>query len=221
MKYLILGAAIAASTTFASVASAADVPVSPTYQLKRQQVQVFNWTGFYGGVHIGYGFGETKDAVFTGLGINTNGFVGGLQAGYISDMGIWAVGLEADISFGTLGGDANFFGIDAEHKYKYESSVRGLIGIPMNNGRLLPYVTAGVAFAKAELRIPTFGLISKDNYTGVIAGLGIRGALTNNLSWDVGYLYTDYGSQSAFGFANAVDAHNHKLRIGLKYRFGT
>lgn len=216
MRTMILASAIAvAFLAGAPAVSASDTPIKgPTYK-----TSVYNWTGLYGGVHAGYGFGQTKDNVFGGVDIDTTGFIGGVQFSYLSDMSIWVFGIEADIALGNRSGETNFFGATFKHTYKHESTVRAIFGIPMNNGRLLPYGTIGVAFAKTQLDIAPFGLTSKDNYTGISWGAGVRWAYTDNVSIDLSYIVNDYGSQAAFGFPNAADAQTQTLKLAVNYRF--
>jgi outer membrane immunogenic protein len=100
----VAGSAMAADLPYRKAPPPAYVPPAP----------VFNWTGLYGGVNIGYGFGNND--VDNGLGVpvgvavglapalpwtlnnNLNGVVGGGQVGYNFQFNPWlVVGLEADI----------------------------------------------------------------------------------------------------------------------------
>jgi len=88
----------------------------------------FSWTGFYAGIHAGYGSGDgnaaavnpaallplfpgvnnltsTASAPFT-LGVEQSGWLGGLQAGYNWQSGRTLVGIEADVSIAGIGGQA-------------------------------------------------------------------------------------------------------------------
>ncbi|MFK4512390.1 outer membrane beta-barrel protein [Bradyrhizobium daqingense] len=90
---------------------------------------VFSWTGFYAGVHAGYGTGDgnaasvdpsallalfpgvnnatsTASAPFT-LGVGQSGWLGGLQAGYNWQAGHMVAGVEADVSVSGIGGRAS------------------------------------------------------------------------------------------------------------------
>ena len=77
----------------------------------------YNWTGFYIGGHVGYGFGGQTEPAFgfsdpAGAGIGTfyqaggisiasyptEGILGGLQAGYNYQLAKWVFGFEADWS---------------------------------------------------------------------------------------------------------------------------
>ena len=69
----------------------------------------YNWTGFYLGGNVGYGFGQSRTDVFfsdagtgtpllaTGSSSKFNGVLGGAQTGYNWQAGYWLLGLEVDI----------------------------------------------------------------------------------------------------------------------------
>ena len=86
------------SLAVASSASAGDIaqPSPPA--------AIWNWSGIYIGAHGGYGWGRDpfSDVVFSGKaplnGVNSNGFVGGFQAGANWQYGAWVSGLEIDLS---------------------------------------------------------------------------------------------------------------------------
>lgn len=75
-------------------------------------VALYNWSGFYVGGNIGYGWGRFSDDA--GAGTNPNGVIGGGQIGYNWPINSLVLGLEADIqasgqrstSTGTIGGVA-------------------------------------------------------------------------------------------------------------------
>lgn len=116
-----LWAAALISILFTGVASAADMPLKAA---PRAVAAVYDWTGFYVGGNVGYGWGEgtspsisTVDpggasgvgaflspAGFPGFvsgniypGLNPSGVFGGLQIGYDKQFGNWVLGVVADI----------------------------------------------------------------------------------------------------------------------------
>ena len=91
MKRLFLSGIALAMLAVSAPAIAADMPSrSPVY--KAAPLPIFNWTGFYAGVHAGYGWGDSEN-------LSPNGWFGGGQVGYNWQFTpSWVFGLEADLS---------------------------------------------------------------------------------------------------------------------------
>lgn len=231
-----------------------------------------NWGGFYAGINAGYGGDTfnypvsgtyadltpdsdvdptSVDAVFHQT---SSGFVGGGQVGYNYQFeGGWVVGLEADIDGsgikgetsvggGSAGGLIGGAGVNLTSKIDYLGTARVRVGYPIAEGRFLPYVTGGVAFAglktSAAVGIsdevgPLVSLAAShsSNRTGWTAGVGADYALSDNWSFRAEYLYVDLGKETL------LDTQFHALdgvvtgkiglettanivRVGLNYRFG-
>ena len=101
--------------SFAGVASGADIPV-PVYKAPPASIAAYNWSGFYGGIHAGYGWGDgkpsigiidpsgvTQTAAAAGAfplsySFDRNGYVAGGQIGFNQQINQWLWGVEADIS---------------------------------------------------------------------------------------------------------------------------
>jgi outer membrane immunogenic protein len=85
--------------------------------LAAQSASSYDWTGFYAGVHAGYGISD-MDTTFTPLpsavsffnmaptqlSREPGGIIGGAQAGYNYQTGSFVVGIEADFSGSRIGG---------------------------------------------------------------------------------------------------------------------
>jgi outer membrane immunogenic protein len=140
---------------------------------------VSNWSGFYVGGNLGYGWGNgNTDVSFllpvfaanglggindTSLGPRSKGVIGGAQAGYNWQMGSLVTGLEADIqgsgikgsaSAGNLtafGGGINTDGmvISSEPKLSWFGTVRGRLGVTVTPDLLL-YGTGGLAYGHVD-----------------------------------------------------------------------
>jgi outer membrane immunogenic protein len=138
----IRAAAGVACALFAGSAMAADLPSRKAEPVYVPPPPAFTWTGLYGGVNIGYGFGNgdqdqgalagsfaTYNAAglqngtvggFTGWGIQNNiqGVLGGGQAGYNYQFNPWLVlGLEADIQAADLHTQTNAVTGDGNRTY--------------------------------------------------------------------------------------------------------
>ncbi|HEY4139871.1 MAG TPA: porin family protein, partial [Pseudolabrys sp.] len=110
-----------------SAAGAADLPNAPIY--KAPVAATYNWTGFYAGGNVGYGW-QNRSASFVGTDASTvgaalltggfggtvagpasfsaKGVTGGLQGGYNWQVNRnWLVGLEADFNWANVNGTGN------------------------------------------------------------------------------------------------------------------
>jgi outer membrane immunogenic protein len=166
-----LGLAIVASDG----AVAADMPVvrkAPAPAV----VAAYNWTGFYAGAHVGYGWGDGDTAIgltdaagilqgAAALGIfpvqysyDRDGYVAGGQIGYNFQTGVWVLGLEADISATGIDGSStvttNVVGFafpntsSVSQDMEWFGTVRGRIGYAANNW--LFYGTGGLAYGHVK-----------------------------------------------------------------------
>lgn len=116
-KFIAVAAAIAAFG-FVNTASAADMPTkAPAY--RAAPVAMYNWTGFYVGGNVGYGWASNTGAGFTSFtdtaplfgavgyfagggnvlpGVKPRGAIGGAQIGYNWQTSpMWVLGLVADL----------------------------------------------------------------------------------------------------------------------------
>ena len=82
----------------ASSAMAASFPVKGAYV---EPPRAFSWSGFYMGVHGGYGWGSSDWTSSTNAfaeNPRSKGFLGGFQGGANYQFGNWVAGIEADFS---------------------------------------------------------------------------------------------------------------------------
>ena len=141
----------------------------------------YNWSGFYIGGNVGYGWGDADTsfnplpsaAAFvnlapTTLGPDPQGVIGGVQAGYNWQAGKFVVGLEADIQASDIHGSAvvtpiiqnngvPFPGagfLSASQRIDWFGTVRARAGFtPVD--RLLLYVTGGLAYGNVSYAAQT------------------------------------------------------------------
>jgi outer membrane immunogenic protein len=207
MKKLLLAAC--AVIAAAPHALAGDLPLQrqSSYVPPQAYNSLFNWTGFYAGVHGGYAWGSSA-------GTHPDGFVGGGQVGYnyqYSSTGV--LGLESDISAtsisDTVGGVK--FGMD------YLGTIRGRAGYTMD--RVMFYVTGGAAYGRGALEIA--GLSNDQFHWGWTLGGGVEAMVTPNVSARLEYLYVDLTKetyQSVLGPTN-IGYNANLIRGGINYRF--
>ena len=150
-------------------ANAADLPV----KARPMPIEVYNWTGFYVGGHVGGGYEVDNDYVtmqrFTGRGgavphplqsgtlsnnslDNQFGFAG-VQAGYNMQFGSWVAGIEADISAVTRGTRSIFLTEGpigytvSQNNANWFGTVRARAGY-LFTPRTLGYITGGLAYGQ-------------------------------------------------------------------------
>ncbi len=200
MKKILLSGVALAALFVAAPAIAADVPVrqqQPYY--KAAPAPVFNWTGFYFGGHVGYGWGDA-DLAATG---NVDGFLGGLQAGYNWQFSRNIVfGIEADIS----GTDMNNDNAAAAH-IDYLGTLRARLGYAWDRSML--YGTGGLAWNRSS------NLGFHDTDTGYALGLGFEWAFAPSWSAKVEYMYYNFDNVTTIGNTDIST-----IKLGLNYRFG-
>lgn len=205
MKKLLLSTA--AVVVLGSSAFAADLP-RYSEPMAPMNSYVYNWTGFYLGLHAGYGFNGDFDAVSDGA----NGFLGGIQGGYNAQFDAIVFGLEGELSYSGVGDSFN--GVSADLNWK--GAITPRLGIAFD--RFLPYVKAGIAFGDVEFNNALFS--ESEMMAGWTVGLGVEYAVTNNLSVKVEYDYTDLGRDNfalAAGGQGGYDGH--EVKAGVNFRF--
>lgn len=200
----------------------------------------FVWTGGYVGVHLGYGAGRTTvteldDYSFSEFGdtqfkFNSNGFLGGVHAGYNWQSGQLVYGLELDITGADISNTvANSMIPGANESFStridWFGTARARLGYSVD--RFLPFVTGGVAFGHIKSSyddndfVPGNHAVADDVVAGWTIGAGAQYALTDNWSLRAEYLYVDLqDSQGSFdGFRYDFDNNAHVVRLGASYKF--
>ena len=108
-NFLALFAAAGLAIGLAQSASAADLSRRPVYKAPAPVVAAYNWSGFYAGVHAGYGWGDlgVSAAGLAGTG-DIDGWFGGGQIGWNWQAAgsPWVFGVELDSSFANIERDA-------------------------------------------------------------------------------------------------------------------
>ena len=192
----------------------------------------YNWTGFYVGAHIGYGWAD-----FTGVdpvvgvltdSVSAKGFIYGGQLGFNYQMGSWVFGIEGDFSFGDVKYSEDFLGLaTAEVKLDRIFTVAGRIGYAFD--RTLFYGKFGGAWTQEKYNFNVLGATASGTVdrTGWLLGVGLEYAFLGNWSAKIEYNYMDMGSKDvtltvvgpiAVTVAN-VDLTVQTVKAGINYRF--
>ena len=232
MRSLKFAAVAAGVIGLATPAFAADisVPVVPA-PAPAPAPLVYDWTGFYVGVHAGGDIGGEYEADITTPGnvddkFDSDGFLGGGQIGFNYQMNQFVIGAEADFSFTGIDGDGTIdipglgdTAVDAETDWI--STIRARLGYAFDN--FLVYGTGGIAFANVEVSEGLTGSDDDNTHIGYALGAGIEAGLTQNVSLRAEYLYLDFEEEDISLAGGAVtgdaSADNHILRAAINYRF--
>jgi outer membrane immunogenic protein len=241
-----------ASASFIVLSSAtvfaADLPVRYAKAPAPVMAPVFNWTGCYVGVHAGAGAMRDSWTDETG----TGGLAGG-QLGCNYQDGNWVFGAEGEGYWsGIKATSASSTPIDAEGfgsrttdaaKNKYDFSIAARAGIAFD--RTLVYGKAGWVWGQFDflssdtafngVGIPPVISTSSASGTldGLLLGVGIEHAITNNWTVKLEYNFLRYGSKELSfthcqsnliptcfaGGTDTVHADKQIFKIGANYLF--
>lgn len=164
-----------AAIVFGQIASAADLPAkAPVYKAPPPPPALYNWTGFYVGGNIGYGWGDvdhnanplpspvTFNASPFAVGLSPDGVLGGVQVGYNWQTGAVVYGIETDFQFSGIDDTATLTPLSdgagvpvagwnsvATTKLKYLGTLRARLGTTVTPETLL-YLTGGLAYGRVE-----------------------------------------------------------------------
>ena len=206
MRKAFVALSLAGAAIVPGAADAADVIRGPSPYYSRPAPSIYNWSGLYAGVNVGYEWGNVTNSV-----VEPNGFLGGAQAGYNWQSGQFVFGVEGDIQ--ATGADDTF----APYKFSnpWFGTLRGRAGWALNN--ILIYGTLG--FAIGELKGESFGLDESKTLGGWTGGVGVEVGLMPNWSAKVEYLYMDLGNRaySITGTTNGLESN--VFRLGVNYHF--
>jgi outer membrane immunogenic protein len=237
-----IAAAAALWLAAARASSAADLaPTAPP----AVGAEIFSWSGFYFGLHAGYGSGTTP---WTQRGFvefpafivsNQNpkpaGALGGVQAGANYQVASWVFGVEADVSIMHVKGSDDALLIEPDAVNAITTATSQLEWLALFTGRTgyawdraLFYVKGGVAAGRttdnlvftqtvAATELLDFG--TKDNIqVGGTIGAGIEYALAPHWSTKVEYDYVDLGKTSEH-FGLFTGAASLTIREDIEHRF--
>lgn len=207
-----------------------------------------NWQGFYVGLNAGGSFADSEATSITGYNgtgqwsYDSDGFVGGLEAGYNYQWNWLVLGVEGDVGYLGLDGsapqpaspDLDTIGTTDDGIY---ATFRARIGASLWRDKLLAYVTGGGMIADNEVGVfdhrttpPAgngFGDGSSDNFRfGWIVGGGLAYAI--NCHWsiktEVFYYRLDkerftFHEINGANFDYDTKIEGYLARAGLDFRF--
>ncbi|UWQ13586.1 porin family protein [Aliiroseovarius sp. M344] len=191
-KLSFAAAAVALSASSAFAGSLTEATPEPTIAYSAAPAATPDWTGAYVGAQIGY-----ADVGTSAAGIEGNGVIGGLTAGYDFDMGNWVAG---------VGIDYDWAGVDLAGAATLENvlRVKARGGYKMGDGLL--YATAGYANAYTD----TLG-----DSDGYFVGAGYEQRVTSSFNLGAEVLYHEFADFNGSGID--VDATTIQLRGTFRF----
>lgn len=192
----------------------------------------FSWTGFYVGLHVGYGWND-QDWQFVPGATSTDqdgdGFFGGGQIGYNWQTGSIVFGIEADAAWAAIEGDkiCPNPAFSCQHDVNWMASIRGRLGTTAFNPMTLLYATAGWGWADINydtISAGVDGAFSK-THSGFVVGGGVEHAVSVNTTIKfeyLAYLLDDVtappGTLSG-AFAADLEPTLHTVKLGVNFKF--
>jgi outer membrane immunogenic protein len=223
-RSLVLAAACAIVS--AQVAVAADMPTKAPAYVAPASIASFNWTGFYLGGHVGYGWeqhtvtnvGTINGASFpagTTHSADDRGMLGGFQAGYDWQFNPnWLIGVGADYAWSGIKGDSsnastvNAGVVSSLHdEYTWLATLTGRLGYVANNWLL--YGKGGAAWGHHNNNSTTANAAGVtttiqsggETRSGWTLGAGTEYQFARNWSAMIEYDYVNFGTKT---LANSV-----------------
>lgn len=230
MRRISIALLTASALALPHAALAADM-ARPVYKAPPPPVvALYNWTGFYVGGNIGWGWTDgSADIASAGLRGTLygsgDGFLGGVQGGYNWQNGPWVVGVELDFQGSAGEGDVRGFGnrIGFNAETPWFGTVRGRLGYAWD--RALVYATGGALYGKSEIsgNVAGFGAFSSSEtfWTWTVGG-GVEWAVADRWTAKLEYLYAGTPNDvPSIPRAAILDGSSdtHIVRAGLNYRF--
>jgi outer membrane immunogenic protein len=164
-----------------------------------------NWDGLYVGAFVG-GLAGTFTDDSSNAEYDVSGWLAGVNLGAnftVAD-GI-VLGVVGDVAWSNAENQDG-----APLSVDWTGSLRGRLGF--DGGAFLPYLTAGLAVAGAEID----GI--NETHVGWTAGAGVEFAVADNISVDLLYRYSDYGSVD-YGAGDDFSLTAHAVTVGLNFKF--
>jgi outer membrane immunogenic protein len=213
-------AALCVSLT-ACAANAADVEAEPP-------TDVYDWSGFYLGAHVGYGeadIGGNDNSDPSPNDLKLDGIVGGAQAGFNWQIDNFVLGAEGDVSVTDWSDKKTAGDREISSDADLLASLRARVGFAVDT--LLIYATAGAAWSDAEYSVvdpPFAGSIDFDDI-GLVAGGGVEWGMSDHTSVRLEGLHYDFDDKrSAVGDPSTLNDSvtlddAWVVRLGVNWRF--
>lgn len=213
---------------------AADPPMAPPIVVAPD---IYDWTGFYIGAHVGGLWGSKGWVEVVGpipggeINPTYSGLLAGVQAGADYQFANRAViGAEGDLSWTNASGSTGCLadptvtcGVDLD--WLATGTIRvGYAAGP--EGRVLPYLEGGAVFVNETYVVAPGapgGFNFQDSDIGWTVGAGVEVAFTDNWSGKLEYNYNDFGTDRLEFIPGVlvqdITQRSHVVKLGINYRF--
>ena len=233
----ILATAALCSIIMSENASAADILYSHPQDILYSRQPVAFWSGFYGGLNVGYGWAQWSADVSdvtagtSGSGsTNVDGVIGGVQFGYNQQLGNFVFGVETDIQASGQRHSENWIVggtvLTGTANQDWFGTARLRAGAMIGNGLL--YATGGATYGDYRLSATATGALVgsasiKWTRAGWVVGGGYEARLNREWSAKLEYLYlrTDWSDTQTIGadtFNANLRSANNVVRLGVNYK---
>ncbi|WP_173931966.1 outer membrane protein [Chelativorans sp. Marseille-P2723] len=198
---------------------------------KTPEAHAFDWSGPYFGLAGGFAWSKAEvdgGAIVAAVlpdkkRLYADGMFGGVYAGYNRAFGPWIFGIEGDAQLSDIALEYRKGAFSASYDTDWFATARLRAGYSI--GRILPYVTAGVALAHGTLKTEhetthhlTFD--QKDTFAGYALGAGMDMAFSERLIGRLEYLYLDLPDTLHKRVGDLdIEPVGHTLRFGMAYKF--
>jgi high affinity Mn2+ porin len=234
-KFASVVAACALLCALVSASSAADIlptKAPPTrmesYAPPAETWTGETWTGWYGGVSIGYAHGDVRrgtpiltvtDVLSPSSFVAT--LVGGVDYQFANNV---VIGARVLLPFFSLSDSVASGGLTYKGKVKRAILFAGRLGYSF--GRFMPYVLGGGVWGRGEASVAGVpGVVAVEaDHTGYIVGVGVEYRLFHNWSIDGAYHYVSMEKATynfiPFGGVPVIYGYDsHAFTVGANYRF--
>jgi opacity protein-like surface antigen len=201
-------------------AFAADLIITEPEAAPMVALSSADWSGFYVGVHGGYGAGvlnlsapgfidpDDEDE-------DVDGFFGGIQLGYNYQADALLFGIQTDLSLSGIASEED--GGGENDTIDWFGSTTGRVGFVADS--FVPYLKGGIAYAGGT----GWADVESDSQThiGWTVGAGLEVAVADNISVFAEYDYYDFG-EATYDFTPFdadVTATLHAVKVGLNVGF--
>jgi outer membrane immunogenic protein len=223
--------AVAVTTALTGAAFAADLVIEAPAEMVVDSS--YDWSGFYIGVHGGYGagiaeqlwdLGVVDDPATEDVDIDIDGWLLGGHIGANFQSGSLVGGVEALLDYAPLGGsDGGTDGDDNAFDAEWLATFGGRVGFASDQA--LFYLSGGVAVLSGVGSVLDVGEEEEVDYSfvGGTVGAGVEFAIDENISARLDYRYYAFGESVEYfpinGYSEGFTPSFHTITAGLSMGF--